>query len=275
MKFRSITGLSAVGFALLAGCPQNATNTGGTSSSGDSLSTTEQDAISAALASVESLVTSVDTTQTAAGGDSAAARTATDNCPLATFSASNEGGLSLAVGLDFGDGCNVLGSDDYFCSGSASGEFSAANGALVLTFESLNCGSKSLVGDVAFTFTSSDALVTLSGQWNVNYSDSTQTVGTIGDGEATFDGDTKSTTVTTFSGSVNFGTQTSECEMTGLVTSLANNGNFVPSAGTLALSGPTVDDVVVTFDANSPSTGDVQVSINGKPSFTYNLFDGE
>lgn len=254
---------------LPAGCPQQATNN---SNSSTQVSASEAAAIGAAINSIESLTGSLNTTQDAAGGDSQSART-TSACPEATFTASNTDGLALNATLDFGDGCDVLGSPDYSCSGSVAGTFTQSTNSLFAQFGALTCNGHTIEGTLTVGFNATTDSIGFTGDWNIIYGDADGDVTTIGNGDATYDRTAATTTFSTFEGEITTGGATYGVGATNVVTSLSNNGNFVPQAGAVTLTGPTFDSVVVHFDSTSPATGAVQVSVNGGDFFSYNLFE--
>lgn len=254
---------------LLAGCPQQQT---GSSTGTQQVSGGQAAAIEAAIQSIESLTGSLNTTQNATGGDAQASRTSS-TCPEASFSADTTDGLSLAVALDFGDGCDVLGSTAYSCSGSVSGSFSQSASTIDAQFGALTCNGYALEGSLSFTYDVTPTTISALGAWDITYSDAASSVSTTGSGQASYDSTSAATTFASFEGDVTADDETYGVTLVNVTTSLANNGNFIPQGGTMTLTGQTFDSIAVTFTATSPSTGDVTVSINGGPSFGYNLFD--
>jgi hypothetical protein len=262
--------LTAVGVTMLAGgCPQQTAGLGG-SLAGTTLTSSDQDAIAAAVAAFESATNTVNTTQNVAQEEE---QTALDTgCPTVEFSASNTGGLNLAVSVDFGDSCTPSTGFDT-CGGTASGTLSALTQTLTLNFESLNCDSKSLNGVVEFGFATTESSVSVTGDWDIAYTEGESTVGLDATGEATFDFTQLSTTFVSLTGVIDDNGDQYACEASNVVTSYFNNDNFIPESGEIALSGNGIKNMTVIFDADSPSTGTVQVSINGGEPFTYNLFE--
>lgn len=254
---------------LIAGCPQEQT----VSSTGTRQVTGGQAAaIDAAIQSIESLTSSLNTTQNATGGEAQASRTVS-TCPEASFSADNTDGLSLTLSLDFGDGCDVLGSTDYSCSGSISGSFSQSASSIDAQFGALTCNGYALEGSLSFTYDVTSTTIGVLGSWDITYSDAASNVSTAGLGQASYDSGSAATTFSSFEGDVTSDDETYGVTLVNVVTSLTNNGNFIPQSGTMTLTGQTFESVAVTFNATSPSTGDVSVSINGGSSFPYNLFN--
>lgn len=261
-----IFGLGLV--CLVAGCPQQQVDS---SAGSDQLTADQAAAIDAAIGSIESLTGSLNTTQDATGGESQASRT-TSACPEASFSADTSNGLALAVSLDFGDGCDVVGSTDYSCSGSISGTYSQSAQTFDAQFGALTCNGYTLEGSLSFQYEITTTTIGVTGAWDIRYADGSSSVETAGTGAASYDSNSAATTFSTFEGDVTSDGQTYGLDLLNIVTSITNNGNFIPQAGAMTLSGQTFDSVRITFNSTSPSTGEVEVSINDGPSFAYNLF---
>lgn len=263
---------AAVGVALLAGgCPQQTAGIGG-GLTGSTLSNSDQDAIAAAVAALESATNSINTSQDVVQLQEQTARET--DCPTVEFSASNAGGLTAAVSVDFGTSCTPS-TGNSSCGGTASGSLSALTSTLSLNFESLTCDGKSLNGTVEFGFESAESAVTVTGDWDITFSEGESTVGLDATGEATFDIDDLSTTFVSVTGVIDDNGDEFACEWDNVVTSYFNNDNFIPQAGEINLSGNGIKSMTVRFNATSPSTGDVEVSINGGAFFVYNLFEQE
>jgi hypothetical protein len=263
---------AAAAAALFAtGCPQQAPSIGGGLNS-SVLATADEDAIAAALAALESATTSINTTQNVTQTDPQTSRVT--DCPTVEFSAGNTSGLNVAVSVDFGTSCTPS-TGNSSCGGAASGSLSVLTSTLSLNFDSLTCDGKSLNGSVAFGFENAESSVTVTGDWDLTFSDGASTVGLDATGEATFDTNLLSTTFVSVTGVLDDNGDKYSSEWDGVVTSFFNNDNFIPQAGEISLSGNKIKDMTIRFNASSPSTGDVEVSINGGASFVYNLFTHE
>lgn len=252
--------------------------------SGNLLSATDQAAIEAFLNSAESLTASVTSTQGSTagqtGGQSALSLTLSDTCPAATFTASNNGSAELGLTIDFGAGCSPFGSTEYFCSGSASGTFSQANSNVNVTFDSLTCNGKGLSGDVNLDFVRTTTVVDFSGEWNVTYTDGASSVNTAGSGQVEFNRSDANTIISAFDGTLTQGNTQYGCDLDQVEVSFAQYENFVPYGGTATLTytdAGDIDRMVITFNANSPTTGVVSVTlgVNATTTFNYNVFTGE
>lgn len=253
------------------GCPA-ASETGGTTTT--SLESADSETIAAVLAAVSSTATSMDTSQSALTDSAQTGRTANSACPEITFAASNNSGVSLSVALDFGAGCSVD-AIDLFCAGSATGALSTADGSFQLSFDGLSCDDRALDGSVNYTFEITESSVTTAGTWDLSYTDAGGSVEVTSTGNASHDRTAHATTFSLVDGSVVADGKTYDFNWTNVTTSYFANGNFVPQAGQIIVTNENNRSLTVKFDANSPSTGNVLVSINGGAFFTYNLFDQE
>ena len=238
------------------------------------LTDSENDGINAALYAVEALSQAATTSQNSAGATDQLPSQFAGDCPDVTtdFDAASR---SVDITIDFGNGCGVLGNQDYICSGSASGTGSIGDGALIanLTFADITCIGKTLSGAVSLEVAHSPTKVTLAGDWNLTIAGTALTVTADGTGTCTFEGDTGQIIVSTFDGAVSVGTGTYDMVMADILVSFSQYDSLIPYGGTIYVSGASIRDLEVVFDANSPVAGDVQVSIDGGPFFTVNLFD--
>ncbi len=249
------------------------------------LSQSEKDAIDAASRSTSSLAQATGATQNAADIPSAQENQQAapgdiefGSCPVVTGALIIDGGLNLDVTVDFGDGCAAFGSDDTICSGDARGVFDATTQEIALTFNGLSCNDYELGGTVNATLSTSGSSTTIDGEWGLTFSGpdengEPQTIATAGEGAASYDRDAYVTTVTTFDGAISRNGEAWAAIMTSIVVSAVNNESLIPSGGELTLSSTEIRTTTVRYDENSPVTGDVQVSIEGSPFFTVNLFE--
>jgi len=235
------------------------------------------DEIETAAQSAASLAQAGGTTQNISGGGSDSAGLTvfnagtTGTCPEVEISLSNISGLEFSVSLDFGDGCAVLGSDDHVCSGSAAGSISQLNQSVEMSFDELQCTGGSLNGEVAATFDITAEEVELDGEWNLSASQDSASWTTDGDGTVVYDRAGGFTTITSFTGSIGNGATSWSATFTDVVISYQNNANLIPNAGTIVISGSDIPEITLQFDSDSPSTGEVEVSINGSPAVTVDL----
>ena len=59
--------------------------------------------------------------------------------------------------------------------------------------------------------------------------------------------------------------------MTGIMASWPTYESYIPYAGTMTLTGTDIRSYTVRFSTDSPTTGVVEVSINGSPYFEVDL----
>lgn len=219
------------------------------------------------------------TTQNASGGGASGQMTPADatswgTCPVVTTSVSTTGGLALSINMNFGTapGCTIPGYESYVWSGSASGSFSTITQNIQLTFNNVTCNQDSLNGTVAAQFTIDNLAIGLTGDFDLTWISGTDNVGLVGSGVCNYSRTTYTTTVSSFNGTLIDPAGTYQATLTGVAVSYLTNGNLIPSAGTATVSSPGIRNLTVKFDSTSPGTGEVQVSINGGPFFTVNLY---
>lgn len=299
----SIT-MSAVALTLLTpGCPPSAVDTipgGDTGADGDTttLTSDESGAVDTLLGSLESLTSAVGAAQNAANAEDDQ-QTALDNaetdggvtdesgentdgdgigqggdgCPTFDVSLATGSGETLAFNatVDFGDGCDLLGSDDYSCAGAAGA--SLAGGVLTFTFDDLTCNDNSISGEALVSASFTDPVAELTGEFDLALASAAQQVSTSGEGITQFNRTTFVTSIPTFEGVLSDGQDTYSATASDIEVSFSEYGNFVPFAGQATLSSDNIRALTVVFDSNSPLTGEVQVSFDGTTFFAYNLFE--
>lgn len=190
-------------------------------------------------------------------------------CPVVTTAL---GTGSVALTIDFGaQPCTPEFFPELACSGSATGTYTAGASSIAVTFNSIGCNSKSLSGDAEVTFNLSQSGVVLTGTFDLGWLDGSESVDTAGAGEFHYDRTAKATTISSFSGTVTNGDGTYTAVCTDVVVSYQNNANLIPSGGTIELSRPNIRSLTLRFNADSPTTGDFEMSIAGGPFFTVNL----
>ncbi|RME37149.1 MAG: hypothetical protein D6788_10085 [Planctomycetota bacterium] len=200
-------------------------------------------------------------------------------CPVVTASANNvltgEGEFDLT--LDFGTGCSPLGDPDYTVSGSFGGSLSNADNTLSMNFNELTIAedqfTNSLDGMLEGSYQRDPDSVELTGRWDLTYKDNFN-IGTLmvqGDGTVLYDRTDLSTNIVTYDGTISDETVSYSLKMTGVKVSYAQNGNFIPMAGTIEISGSNIRTITITFTEDTPQTGEVIVSIDGGREFTFSL----
>jgi hypothetical protein len=158
------------------------------------------------------------------------------------------------------------------CSGSATGTIQFDPREIVLTYDSFGCDVRTADGTYSATWTRSDGTVSFQGDWDLTV-DPADGVATaiLGGGVADYVDADATTTIVSWSGTLTREEQTWNVTMTNLAVSYQNNQNLIPGSGTIVVTGTQLGTVATTFDADSPTTGEVSVSINGGPEFPYTL----
>ncbi|MBN2445687.1 MAG: hypothetical protein JXO22_03120 [Phycisphaerae bacterium] len=267
----------------LGGCPSSSTTTtgdettDGTTDTTDSttLTAVEQDAVTTAVTANESLGQAVNTTQSTTGGDDESSLeiptgTQTRNfglCPEVSMKLANDGLVTFDMTIDFGDGCAPADSPNFTCSGYATGTFSQQAKSLNVTFSNISCNEATLEGDVNATYDVNNLDVALSGDWDLTYTDSVGSVLTDGNGTGSYSGSTLTTTVETFTGTISDTVYSWNATIDNVKMSYATYGNGIPFSGQTSVSGDGIRTTIVRFSANSPTTGIVEVSIDGGAHF--------
>ncbi len=294
----TLTASLALCLTQLAGCPTTGTTgTAGSNNSGttggstadNTLTDNEQTAVEDAMTAAEAIVnaTTVAQSSTATGDEAQNAQLVPGgsgsiqfgNCPVVTASASNvlTGQGQFDLTLDFGTGCSPLGDEDYTVSGSFSGSLSAASNSLDMDFNELtiteNQFTNSLDGTLSGTYQRDPNSVEINGAWDLTYQDNFN-IGTLivmGNGTARYDRTDLSTNIVTYNGTLSDGNISFSVTMTNIKISFAQNGNFIPMGGTITISGSDIRTITITFTEDTPQTGEVIVSIDGGPEFTFSL----
>lgn len=285
----SITIAVLAAFSQIGGCPTGTMDTTDATTGDDqTLTSAEQAAMTSALTGVEAISNAANASQasTAAGDDQQSGQSAGTGpgtiefgtCPVVTASSSNilTGSGQFSLTLDFGDGCD-LGDPNYVVSGTASGSLDRADNSLSVDFNTLSLThggtSASLDGTLDGTYARDLNSVQVDGQWDLSYESGNGTTSTDGTGTVIYDRNDQATTIESFDGTISNGQTSYNVEADGLIISFYDNGNFIPSAGTLTISGSDIRTLAITFNADSPQTGEVTISINGGPAFSFNLGD--
>lgn len=244
----------------------------------DGLADLEKAVIGAARLAAGAFGQAVGTSRHAAGEQEAAAEVqpgelTVGTCPEVTTSATL-GDAGLDVSIDFQDGCTLPIGGDYTCSGSASGQIDLLGRTLVLEFDGISCSDQTtLSGSVNLGYSLSGGSVDLQGQWDLTYTDDGEQIVTTGTGVAHYDTNTLATEIAEFQGSLTEGDDQWQMSVSDVAISYAAQQSYLPYAGTVTLSGPAIRQLTIRFNENSPSTGDVEISVAGGPFFTVNLYE--
>lgn len=272
--------LSALGIAAACGISMTGCVQGGAIP--DSLTSEQEEAIVAALAALEGVTSASQAAQSAAQSeneDTAKLRRQTrleftfGVCPEVTVGR-RDGDTPPSLLIDFGAGCSPVWAPDLACSGSMSGSIDLQERELSLGFANLTCGVAVTDGSLSYGWSLSQDEVALTGDSDITITES-------GEPDFRYDASgalvytfaTTTTTVNTYSGLLSYGNDEWTLDLTETPVSYAIYDNFVPFGGDALLTAPGFGDntVQVFFDANSPITGIVQVSVNGGPLFDWTI----
>lgn len=264
--------LPLLGLALLVGCPQ--TQPTDTNTADMTLSTTEGSMAALGMTTIGA----ISATSGASGSGVSAApgqtsltsgTTGVGDCPEATFETDGLGALSVTLG--FGDGCATDETHPFGCSGSVAGSLSITASTLSASFAQFQCGNFELSGETELAFSQSAGVIGMEGTWSLNFQFDGSGYGTIGEGTVSYDVSDSVLAVTEFSANVTGDEAEFEIQMSGVRTSYATYGNFIPFAGTVILTSDSTRTLTIVFDENSPSTGVVTVRIDNGPAFELSL----
>lgn len=190
-------------------------------------------------------------------------------CPTLTLSPA--GGTAGNVEVDFDEGCPVPPEGNVTCSGRAAGQFDFVANRLILTFEDLSCESApSLNGSIDVHYSLSEECLILTGDWDLAISQGDDLTRFIGPATVRFAPESATATIS-FQGTLLRGGDVWNATLDNLVISLADNPSLIPSGGTVSLDGGFLRRLTVRFNADSPTTGQVEVSLLGLPFFPFNL----
>ncbi len=201
----------------------------------------------------------------------------TSDCPTVELGEIDLTGATAT--FDYGDGCPSDLFDGATVSGSVVLTLGISPPAIGLDYLAFSFSGRTIDGTVGIAISGNEA-ETRSFETAIDLT--TEELGTVdGDitvtSEDTIDGLELVITEGTLQVTDDATNRFYEATLTGLVSNLAANGNFVPESGTVAFEiageGPGGSDllVVVTFTAESPSTGVVLVQVGSLPQTEYIL----
>lgn len=169
-------------------------------------------------------------------------------------------------------GCQPEGEGSFTCSGVLTGTLEFLSKSINFTFGGLTCAGRTLEGMAVLTYALlSDTQVSADGTLDVTATRDNEKTEIDGQVDTTYDLTNQSTTIISFTGVVSDGVTQRNCTMSNCVVRFKTGQNFIPGSGTMQLTGDRT--ILITFDASSPTTGIVQVSINGGPAFAVNVND--
>ncbi|MEP0846299.1 MAG: hypothetical protein HRF50_05690 [Phycisphaerae bacterium] len=259
-----------------AGCTTPATTSYGV----NDLSTSEKSGIQAAMRSFISVqqattacrgVSLVDSPQEGQLDPTAGLSFTVGTCPVVEFEQSSGNLAIVTVSADFGEGCNPAGAAEYTCSGSASGTLNVSTNTFSMTFNALLCNGRALAGTVDAGYSADQGLVQFDGDWELTYTEASRQTATQGAGQALYSDAQRETTVPAFEGTVQESAESYALTMSDVTLSYQNNPVLIPYAGEITVSGSSIRALTIHFDADSPTTGYVEVSIDGSPYFEVHI----
>jgi hypothetical protein len=182
-------------------------------------------------------------------------------------------GTTVAPGdvtVNFGGACAAA--PDYFCTGTASGQFDGAAGRLGLLFNDVTCGNHTLTGNVDLQATPLPTGADMIGQWNLTSAIGQELSSVVGTGESIYDRDLSTANLTSFTGQITEPPQQYTITLENVQISVINNAALVPASGSAIVTGGPNGPITITFGPDSPVSGDVQVSTGDGAVQTVNLF---
>ena len=209
-------------------------------------------------------------------------------CPSVTRASDREGtigdgdGLNLTTAsltLDFGDTpCAVITVEDggtLECAGSATGSIDVLDRSFSLAFEQLTCNGETIDGDLSVAFELLAPGLGVTGDWDLSWTDGESNVGTAGAGTGSYvpvlEGCCDVTSIDTYVGTVRDDEDEWSCEMTAIEVSFEQYESFIPFGGSVVVDGPDIRPITVTFNENSPVTGDIAIQIGSGRTFHTTL----
>lgn len=225
------------------------------------------EAISAALESIKSFVHATQAVVAAARFDPAARgrRPRGLDCPQTNVDMMDD------VTLDYGAECLVLGVPGYVCTGTAAGH--AEGAAINLQFDEMSCQSRVFDGLVDVTVESGGGFIGIGGQWQLELGFGVTKVTTAGSGSCNFGGPSLRTAILFFDGTMNLGSDEFMVTIDDIVVSFVEHGSFIPEGGTYHLSSDALGNLGLRFTADSPVSGNFQVTLGTQTPVTLNVDD--
>jgi hypothetical protein len=243
----------------------------------DVLTASEQNALQNATEAANGLTNVAGTNRAGAGfPDTGPAQYSepSDGCPsvLAVLEGDDEQFI-FSLDIDYGNGCTPLWDPDATCSGRAVGTLSLFEQRAETNFEAFSCGESSINGDAAVNYDWTGTAWSSKGNWNLQFTDENGNSSTTGVGTTEYDLVNELVTVVFFDGSVTDDDENWNVTLEDVVVSSTNCGCKIPEQGTVTLSGSEIRTLIIRFNADTPNTGEIEVSIDGEPFFTVTIRD--
>jgi hypothetical protein len=262
---------------ILSGCVQGGATT-------PTLTAEQEQAIAAALTSVEGLVASSQNARvtTDAEEEEQAARANQDLrardfefgvCPVVRVT-DGEGENPPSLTLDFGMGCTPEWAPGVICSGAITGTISLAQREMSLIFTDHTCGDFGIDGSATYGWRLQTGQVSLTGDTDITTTDAGQDPFRYdANGSLTYTSADLTTTIEEYDGFMSYDNEEWGLLLANTPVSYPTYSNYVPFDGSATVTASEGSDNVVTvyFDPNSPVTGMVEVSINGGPRFDWQI----
>ena len=193
-------------------------------------------------------------------------------CPVVTVV---RDGTDFAITFDYGDGCT---NDRYgnLISGQVTATLSLGTLTASVTLVDVEVDSQGLSGSATVSLAGTNGVGMLEGEVDFTGASGGSISGSL---QFTLSLDTGIIVVTeaTLTVSPAGDDVTYVVTVSDVVIDPLSNGNFIPESGTIAFTvpneglGPDTVEIVVTFTAQSPADGTVQVSVAGTPAVAYQI----
>ncbi len=193
-----------------------------------------------------------------------------------------EGAVMLTV--DFGEEpCTALTMEEedftLVCSGSATGTFSLTDQSISLEFDSISCNDQTLDGTVDLSYELLAPGVAFEGMWDLTWYPGAEAIGTEGNGRGSYEpvlsGCCDVTNIAEFTGVITEEGYEWSTSMADILISIEKYYSLIPYSGSVTLDGPDIRAITITFNENSPTTGEVSICIENGRSFTISLYELE
>lgn len=248
----------------------------------DQLSATQEQALAAAVQTIAGIADVSQAARSASRADeegdisvlkgSGSKSLTFGECPeIAITGSGSSANLSLAIA--FGTGCQPEWAASLTCSGSMDGTIDFGTRSMSFGFTEYTCGQTELDGSMAYHWGRDQGTVTLDIDADLTIRlTGTDVVDHSGSGAIIYTASDATTNFSTYDGALTVGAASWTLVLSETLVSYPAYGNYVPYGGTALLTEvATSETFAVTFDSNSPVTGEVQVSINGRRPFTYTI----
>ncbi len=236
------------------------------------LSDSQQSAVNTVAARLMGTASALNAGLPALDQDDQGSAQAIGECPAVTLTL-NDGAVTFA--LDYGDGCKNARHGDSVLRGSLFVSAAAGGQAFTMAFDDLSIDDQSIDGSIMLVPRQEDGAPSLFAAIDIATAQSGAASGTMNFQRGTNPGEVIVTDATLSLS--NADDQTYDVTANDVAFDPVGNGNLVPEAGSVAFTmandgpGPETITVVVSFDAQSPVDGTVDVTIGDAPPTTHQL----